>query len=650
MFTSVRFKKFRLLVARRYETPVLEGIASLGAAQLTDAKAAVGGEGESGEVYDRFLRLGQRCSAALGAVASIREKHPGLVPETPPEGTMESGGKGIRIPKSELEGSIDYYERRLDSLTDRTDSLLGEVEGLGLARRRLALLNDMGLGGQVLGPHEFVTVKVGLVPSQALSALGDELSSSGAVMESAKGEGETLVAVVGPKGKAEAIGEQLRKGGFQEVEVPPGLERDPGSAAAQVESRLGRAGEEAAKVEGALRALRGELEARMEYVVFLREAGAALARTRDLCALEGWIVEGSVGGLREKVAGITSGSYYLQVEDPKAGEPIPVLFPKRGRLMRGFELLTSVRGVPSYNELDPTFLFAIFFPLMYGIMFGDVGDGAVILVLGALLYRAKRSFIGLSAHALNSLGTIMMLGGASAIAFGVLYGSVFLSHAFFPPLLFDPVTSYGVIIEVSLVFGVAQLAISLGLNVWNHLRRSEVADAILSGKGVLGLGYYILGVILAVKLISGGLQISLFVAPENIPLTAGAVGCLLLTLVAPALRHLRGGGSGLGKDLAEGFGEFIEVFISFMTNSLSYLRLAAFAIAHGIFAGFAADLGSSIGTVASLVSVNALVVVVDGFAAGIQSVRLLYYEFSTRFFAGAGTRFKPLRLGAKEES
>lgn len=94
----------------------------------------------------------------------------------------------------------------------------------------------------------------------------------------------------------------------------------------------------------------------------------------------------------------------------------------------------------------------------------------------------------------------------------------------------------------------------------------------------------------------------------------------------------------------------LEVFISFLTDSLPYLRLAAFALAHGIFASFAADLGNTLGLVASLGLVNALVILVDGFAGGIQSARLLCHEFSTKFFAASGERFKPLSLKLAESA
>jgi V/A-type H+/Na+-transporting ATPase subunit I len=272
----------------------------------------------------------------------------------------------------------------------------------------------------------------------------------------------------------------------------------------------------------------------------------------------------------------------------------------------------------------------------------------VILALGLLFYSSKNAHIGIPARALKSLGTIMVVSGISAMIFGFFYGSIFLTKSPLGPLLFEPVSSFGEIVEVALAFGVIQVAVSLVLNIRNSIARGELREAVISGKGVLGLAYYLVGIVLAIRLIQGGLQLSLFGAPDNFLLTNVALVLLLLILLSPVLRHLGTEELSIGSDIIEGFSELLEVFISFLTNSLSYLRLAAFALAHGIFAGFAADLGNSTGLLTSLVFVNALIIVVDGFAAGIQSVRLLYYEFSTRFFEASGQRFKPLRLKLTE--
>lgn len=637
---------------RRFETRVLEEIASLSAAQLIDAKELVAGQAESTDVYDRFLKLDQRCSALQSALSSLGERFADLAPPSEEgRGSPKKPRVSTRIQQTDLKRTLDVYESTLNDLNTRIDRLLGDVEELEAVRGKLSMLRLLNIRVDALGVHTFTVVRVGQISSQALPGLDDSLVALSATHEETRTNAdESLIAIVAPRKNEERLGDLLARSGFREIYLPPGLDPDPKTAQAELEDRIRRRLRESAELQESLRQVAGELAARAEYVNFLREATSVVSRTENLSVAEGWIIESAVQDLRQRVAAITSDSYYFQAEDPKPGEQTPVLLPRRGWLMSGFELLTTVRGMPSYGELDPTIVFAVLFPIMYGMMFGDVGDGAVILVLGLLLYRRKKGFIGFSAHSMRSLGTIMVVSGLSAMVFGVFYGSVFLTHSLFRPLLFQPISAFGTIVEVALAFGVAQLAISLVLNIANKVAAGEWVEAVFSGKGVIGLCYYLLGIILAVHLIQGGLQLSLFYSPENMPITSAALLCLLLVFLSPLLRHLRTGGRHVGGYVIDGFGELLEVFISFLTNSLSYVRLAAFALAHSIFAGFASDLGSTIGFVSSFVLVNALVISVDGFAAGIQSVRLLYYEFSTKFFAASGERFKPLSLKLTEGS
>jgi V/A-type H+-transporting ATPase subunit I len=651
LLSPVRLKKFYLVVAKRYETKVLEEMASLNAAQLVDAREVAEGEAEGFEAFDRFLRMEQRCSALLESISTLKARFPEFLPPARPVQLQTKQRRSMRITHDEIGRVLDQYGSKLDELNGEADKLLGEIENLNTVRSRLSMLQTIRVGADALGAHTFTVVRAGLVDDQALPKLAEDLSPVGAVHEESRiSPEESLIVVVAPKESEEKLDEMLMRSGFQEFELPRGLDSDQEKALVEVGDRIKQRMVDLSGLEGSVAEMADELAARTDYVNFLREATTVLSRTRDLSVTQGWIVETAVPALREKIAAVTSDAYYLQVLDPKKDEQAPVLLPKRGWLLKGFELLTSIRGTPSYNEMDPTIVFALLFPLMYGMMFGDVGDGAVILLLGLLLYRAKRSLIGISAHALNSIGTIMVVGGISGIIFGLLYGSVFLVPGPFAPLLFEPISAFSTIVVVALAFGVVQLTVSLILNIRNHVARREWKEAVFSGKGVVGLSYYLLGMLLAARLIEGGLQLSLFVSPENLPITAGALLCLLLIFLSPLIRNLGTEDGKTGKDIIEGFGEFIEVFISFITNSLSYLRLAAFAIAHGIFASFAVGLGGTIGVVSSLILVNALVIVVEGFAVGIQSIRLLYYEFSTKFFSASGQRFKPLSLKLTEGS
>ncbi len=648
--SSIRFKKFYLAFSRRYETRVLEEIASLNAVQLIDAQAIAVGEAEGFGLYDQFLRMAQRCASMLSTVSILRSKFPDLLPALEYDGTRSPQTTvSKRASQSEIKRILDENESKLDALNLMVDKLVADVESLGVLRGKLDLLQKSNVDSSILSAKlNFAVVRAGVVNSKVLPNLTASLSSFLTVSEitplSAR---ESLLVVVTSKEEVKKLDDLLTSFDFRQIDLPAGLDADPKRALWNVQENIRQKLLDSVGLEKSLRTIEGELSASTDYVIFLRDSTTMLSRTRDLIVTQGWIIESSVQDLRTKVAAITSDSYYLEIENPKKDDQIPILLANKGWLLKGFEMLTSIRGMPSYNEVDPTIIFAFLFPVMYGMMFGDVGDGAVILVLGLILYRSRRGFIGLSAHAIKSLGTIMIVGGLSAIVFGFFYGSVFLTPAF-RPLLFAPISSFGTIVEVALSFGVIQLAASLILNIRNQAVRGDLRQAVFSGKGVLGLVYYLLGIVLAVRVIQGGLNLSIFVSPANLPITFGALLCLLLVFFSPVLRNFHTKNRKVRQDLVEGLGEFIEVFISFLTNSLSYLRLAAFAIAHSIFASFAFDLGSSIGLVSSLVLVNALVIIVDGFAAGIQSIRLLYYEFSTKFFTGSGEKFKPLKLKLNE--
>lgn len=184
----------------------------------------------------------------------------------------------------------------------------------------------------------------------------------------------------------------------------------------------------------------------------------------------------------------------------------------------------------------------------------------------------------------------MATAGISSIIFGFMYESFFLTEGFLKVRYLSPVENLPLIIEIALVFGLIQLTISLVLNILDLIGRGNLREAVFSGKGMVGLIYYLIGVVLAIRLIQGGLQLSLFIAPENIAFTTSALASLVIVFASSTIRGL-GHKFPIRETVTEGFGEF-KVFLITNSLSFSYLRLAAFAIAHGIFVGFAVQLAA----------------------------------------------------------
>lgn len=644
MIKPVKMKKIYLAIPRRYETEVLEEIGKLGAIQLISERATIGEEPENLDLYDRFLRIDERINTLTNTLYNIREKFSSSSQKQQSKPTPQYEEiKTLKTTLNEIKMYVNDYEKKVDELTRRVDMLQKELEELSIIKERLSLMQASDIDINSVGDHKFIFVKVGLLNNALIPKLDEYLRDFKVVYDVKQVKPrESLVVIVALNEYKTNVEKALTLLNFNEFKFPENLPSNPKEALEDLDKRISLKINELEDLTKTVQEVRKDLRSRRDYVGFLREAKASLLRTKNLSIVQGWIPERLIKNLENKVSQLTSKIFYLKVEDPREDEEVPVELANKG-LLKHFELLTVVQGIPSYKEIDPTLIYSILFPIMYGMMFGDVGNGLIILIWGFLFYKRSKPFLGIPRRALNRLGIIMMIGGLSAMIFGILYGSVFLDETLLHPLWLRPTENINGIMAIALEFGVAQLIIALILNIINNISRGEIKEAVFSGKGVIGLVYYIVGIILAIKLIKGGLQLSLFLTPDNQPLTFSALALLAIIFLSPTIKHI-GSHHSLGENMIEGFGEFIEVFLSYITNSISYVRLAAFAIAHGVLASFAHILGESIGLLPSLLLVNIIVILIEGFAAGIQSIRLIYYEFSTKFFKGNGTRFKPIKL------
>lgn len=645
MLKPVKMKKFYIKVSKDYETQILEEIGKLGVVQLTSERAAIGEEPENIEIYNNFMKMCDRSAALMNNLQAVKDRflHVLLGQIDKPFLSSDVSVKSIRATQEDIKRYINAYESKLDELAHRIDSLQRDADELSTAKDHLLLLKEIDIDLTSIGDHKFMFLKVGLINNAFIPKLDEYLKDLKAVYKTKVVRPRESSLIVAALSEYQLNVERaLALLNFNEFSFPSYLPSDPTVALSEVDRTVGNKLEEITQLENLLKEIITNLEARRGYVSFLKDAQPSLLRTKSFSIIQGWVPESGVKILENKVSQWTNKVQYLNIEAPKEDEKIPVELRNKG-ILKNFELLTTVRGIPDYKDVDPTLIYALLFPIMYGMMFGDIGDGLLILIWGLLFYKRTKPFLGISRRVINRLGVIMMTGGLSAMIFGMLYGSVFLYEGI-RPLLFRPTESFYTIIGISLLFGVVQLTLGLSLNVVNSILVGDVKEAIFGGKGVFGLIYYIIGVVLAYRLVLSGLKFSTFLLPDNVPLTFGILMMLLLIFFSPTIKGLVSHDFKIGEGLMEGFGEFIETFISSITNSMSYIRLAAFAIAHGILAEFAHSLGGSMGMIPSLILVNIMVIFIDGFAAGIQSIRLMYYEFSTKFFKGGGIRFKPLKL------
>jgi V/A-type H+-transporting ATPase subunit I len=303
--------------------------------------------------------------------------------------------------------------------------------------------------------------------------------------------------------------------------------------------------------------------------------------------------------------------------------PSLVRFP---RWLRPFTDLVTTFGMSSYHELDPTLVVTVSFLIMYGMMFGDLGHGLLLLLVGLWLWKR---------HA--GIGIMVCAAGTSGILFGFLYGAAF-GHPILRAAWLHPMESIWTILLAAVAGGVLLLNIGFALNLVNAWRARDWPRFWVEKNGVAGIALYWV-------LLGGGLGVGFGKVPKYILLLAPVLGAVLW-MREPLAKWIWGRPcAAIGEALTTGFFELFEAVTGYASNSLSFIRLGAFAVAHeGLSALVLKYSGGSWGWVVAVLG-TVLVVGFEGVIVGIQALRLEYYEFFGRFFEGGGQPFIPLSLG-----
>lgn len=327
---------------------------------------------------------------------------------------------------------------------------------------------------------------------------------------------------------------------------------------------------------------------------------------------------------------------YCVVED---GEDVVDTKPptklKNPKIFKPFEMFIKMYGYPAYNEVDPTSFVAITYSLIFGIMFGDVGQGLCLVIGGALLYIFKKM----------NLAAIISLAGVFSTIFGFIYGSIFGFEDVIKPLWLSPMHNVMTVLITAVGFGVFLILVAMVINIINGIKEKDVSKVLFDTNGVSGLVFYGLA-ILCVALI-----FTHHALPATILLVIFFGIPLLLIFFKEPLTRLVEKKSKVfpehkGMFFVESFFELFEVLLSYVTNTISFLRVGAFALSHAAMMGVVMLLaGAESGhpNIVVLILGNAFVAGMEGLIVGIQVLRLEYYEMFSRFYRGTGKEFKPYK-------
>jgi V/A-type H+-transporting ATPase subunit I len=507
---------------------------------------------------------------------------------------------------------------RLDVL----EETLGKLERLNVDLARL------------LRRDSLLAVRIGSLPAGAYARVGDALSMTGHVVRRFDQVGEQVFAVIaGPRSRGGEVGGLLAQAGWRELEVPEELRTHPQAARSWLEAERERLnqdfGAKCQVVDGLRERFGPRLhEARLRVGLARPLAEAALAGVcgkGGLVALAGWIPTRRLPALRELLAARFHGRYWLELREPDPGEvaDVPSLVRYPGWLKPFIPLVKSY-GVPRYGEFDPALPFAFTYLLLFGAMFGDIGHGGVILLLSlALLPRLGRmAWVGVAA-------------GAVSMLFGLLYGSIFGYEDIIEPVwlspLHDPVRALGLAVS----FGIGFIVFTLLVNARNKWVAGHAGEALFDSAGLAGLMFY-LGAVGAMASLAGAADLG-----------PGAWWVAAVGLGVVAAYKWVEAKVALGERILVTAIETLETVINLFSNTLSFMRVAAFSLNHVALALAVFTLAAGLGTAGhwvTLVIGNIVIIVLEGAIVAIQALRLMYYEGFSRFFSGDGVEFAPLRL------
>ncbi len=449
---------------------------------------------------------------------------------------------------------------------------------------------------------------------------------------------------------------------FERLRIPDYAHGTPHKALDLIQADLVREQKGLADVQEQFELLRKQEAARLCKVFsYLCFTSQAMAVRRNAVATGGdFILQGFIPAAMEKdFVKLFGGTSTIPTFRPPESEPTistPVRL-KNNWLSRPFEMFVEMYGMPSYYEIDPTPFVALTYTLLFGIMFGDLGQGLVILLLGWYMGR-KRGMV---------LGEIMMRIGVSSILFGILYGSVFgfeqLLNPLYSMLGFNFVhgkpieimapESTNLILMGAVGMGVVIIIASMLLNIMLGFRQKNWERAIFSNNGLAGLVFYSSVVYAAVSSLLLG---------RNVLNPLYILGLIVLPLLVVYFKEILGGlaagkkkllhGS-VGDFLLEGFFELFEVLLSFVTNTMSFLRVGGFVLSHAGMMAVVFTLSSMVSAGASPVVIvigNLFVMAMEGLIVGIQVLRLEFYEIFSRFFEGNGQPYEPILVDYSHHS
>lgn len=355
----------------------------------------------------------------------------------------------------------------------------------------------------------------------------------------------------------------------------------------------------------------------------------------------GWVLANDSKEFERKAEAIDS--VEVEENDPESvADKTPPVKLKNPVIFKPYEYFVDMYGLPSYTDVDVTGFVAITYTLLFGIMFGDLGQGLVLFVFGLLGWKLKKM----------ALARILIPCGLSSAVFGFVFGSVFGYEEMLDPVYhalgwaskpLSVMDSINTVLLFAIGIGVTLVVCAMLLNIVSCLKHKKIGEAIFSNNGVVGIIFYLAGVAFCVAFMNGPKVLS-----TGVNIAIMGVGAVLLyfkeIIIGIIDKHPDWKPESMVDFALQNLFELIEYVLSYFSNTVSFLRVGAFVIVHASMMMVVFTLGADGENIPVIIIGNIVVIALEGLLSGIQGLRLEFYEMFSRFYEGGGRAFEPARL------
>ena len=597
-------------------------------------------------------------------------------------GEIDSYSPDSKNPTKEDFDLASKILEELEDLKNKEIATLEEEKKVKDAYQEALAFANLKVSYSELEHLSFLSMRIGKIDPAVFEELKFACGERAVIVP--LGEDKTRILAASSKKGRFALDTELKRFGFVGLEIPSDFKGIPDDVLESLKNQC-------SEVEQNVSALKTEKENyknqhKTEIIRLLgnfsigkqiHDIKEKLEATQLVYRITGWIPASDSDTVMKDLDELTEGRVAIRGYEPKevpsvteGHEKVPVKL-KHGKFVSSFERMIFSYGSPVYGTIDPTPFVAFFFTLLFGIMFGDLGQGLVFVIVGILLTKHWIPFF----KSWHKFGPIFIAIGCSSSIMGLLTGEFFCNEHILEPVgkfltglfvgkenAFAPIlhmmpsadTVGNMFMFFLFTIGVGFVINSVGLiiNIINNFILKQYGKAIFGKTGICGTVFFWYVIVMVIRIFAFGASIAIY---DWI-----VIGITLLgVFFAEPLERLVEGHkpileNGLFSALIQGVVELLEVISSYLSNSVSFLRVGAFALAHAVLSYIIFTMSNLIpifiGKLAVLIIGNAIVIVLEGMIVAIQVIRLQYYEFFSKFFTETGKEFIPFKFIYNEKN